>query len=57
MQGSKFINGGVVMLAAMLLDVLVFGQEVDNVGIRQPESSPSLPAGLCLWVICRLGRG
>ena len=58
MQGSKFINGGVVMLVAMLLDVLVFGQGVDNAGIRQPESSPSPPAGLCLWVICRLvGRG
>jgi len=34
MQGSKFINGGVVMLVAMLLVALVFGQGVDDAGNR-----------------------
>ena len=41
MRSPKFINGGTVMLVAMLLVALVFGQGVDNAGIRQPESPPS----------------
>jgi len=36
---------GVVILAGVLLVALVFGQEVGNAGIRQPESPPSPPVG------------
>jgi len=46
MQSPKSIHGGVVLLiGVVLLATLVFGQRVDQVGIRQPESPPSPPVG------------
>ena len=34
MQSSKLVNGGIVILVGLLLVALVFGQGVDQVGIR-----------------------
>jgi hypothetical protein len=34
MQSSKLINGGIAILFGGLLVALVFGQGVDNAGIR-----------------------
>jgi len=34
MQSSKLINGGTAILVGLLLVALVFGQGVDQVGIR-----------------------
>jgi hypothetical protein len=43
MRNPKLINGGIAILVGVLLVALVFGQGVDQVGIRQPESPPSPP--------------
>jgi subtilisin family serine protease len=43
MRSPKSMNGGIAVLVGVLLVALVFGQGVDNAGIRQPESPPSPP--------------
>ena len=43
MLGPKFMNWGIAVMVGVLLVALVFGQGVDQVGIRQPESPPSPP--------------
>jgi subtilisin family serine protease len=43
MRNPKLINGGIAIMVGVLLVALVFGQGVDQVGIRQPESPPSPP--------------
>ena len=43
MRSPKSVIGNAIMLVGVLLVALVFGQGVDQVGIRQPESPPSPP--------------
>ncbi len=58
MRSPKFVNGGIAVLVGVLLVALVFGQGVDNAGIRQPESPPSPPvASVFVGNLSAGGRG